>query len=269
MINILWVEDQFHWIDKFTPALESADFGGKSDDNPNNILTFKFAEAACQHIKQSKQPPDIAILDANMNGNDDAGFSVSRALVKKWPEVPIIYLSEHSGTAIEQQALEQNATQDFIAKHQPNIEAILCWRIKAILRQRVIANNPTTGDSKDLVSSGELSIDLSTWNVYWYGQRLMNPTNSKRPLPPTPRKILRCLVGSSPRPLTTLQIADLLELDKFNYASYRQHIKTLRHAFESVAQNLGKESFITSCKTGKGIVTFGDEGAYCWVPIHA
>jgi hypothetical protein len=74
---------------------------------------------------------------------------------------------------------------------------------------------------------------------------------------------LRELVESSPRPLNAGQIAERLESDaeKFSYASYRQHIKTLRRAFDAV-----DPGFIEQCTGGKGIVTFGDEGAYCWVP---
>lgn len=243
MTYILWVEDQFHWIDKLTSTLESTDFGDGAACN--QIQTFKFAEAACQHIKLAKKAPDIALLDANMNGNDNAGFSVSRALCRKWPGIPIIYLSEHSGTSIEQQALEDAETQDFIAKHQQNIESVLCWRIKATLRQHAIKQNAGNSLTKplqqDIIQSGQLSIDLTTWDVYWWGTRLMNPTNAKRPLPPMPRKILRYLVESSPLPLTTQQMEEKLEADKFNYANYRQHIKTLRHSFEQVSHQLNKE----------------------------
>lgn len=262
MANILWVEDQFHWLDKLTPVLRSADFGDGA--GANDIVTFSFAEAACQHIRLAKKPPDIAILDANMNGNDHAGFTVSRALIKKWSDLPIIYLSEHSGTGLEQQALEKVETQDFIAKHQQNIEQILIWRIKAALRQNAIRKGPGVQASADVITKGDLSIDLATWNVYWYGQRLMNPKNIKRPLPPIPRKILRFLVESSPRPLSTYQVSELLQLENFNYASYRQHIKTLRHSFEQVSMALQKTSFLDLCKSGQGIVTFGDEGAYFW-----
>jgi DNA-binding response OmpR family regulator len=118
----------------------------------------------------------------------------------------------------------------------------------------------------NVVNSGELTIDLNTWNVYWKGQRLMNPSNARRPLAPTPRKLLRELVQSSPRPLTAGQIAERLDLDpeKFSYASYRQHIKTLRRAFDAV--EAGEGHFTELCGQGEGIVTFGDEGAYLWSP---
>jgi DNA-binding response OmpR family regulator len=260
MAHIFWVEDQYHWIDKFKPALESADFGDNSESN--QIVVYKFVESASQAINKAKIKPDVVILDANMNGRDDAGFAVSRLVAKKWPQVPVIYLSEHSGTGIEEKAFEQTQAQDFIAKHQQNVEKILCWRIKALLRQKTIQ---AESNSDDIINSGDLSIDLTTWNVYWLGERLMNPSNSKRPLAPTPRKILRFLVESSPRPLTTLQMAERLEVDKFNYASYRQHIKTLRHSFEQASQKKQALSFLENCKSGKGIVTFGDEAAYCWI----
>jgi len=274
MINILWIEDQFHWIDKFKTVLEQADFKGKNETGngniKNSVQVFKFAEAACQYIGQTHDEPDIAILDAHMNGNDHAGFSVSRALNKKWPLVPVIYLSEHSGTGIEQKAFEESGAQDFIAKHQHNIEAVLCWRIKAALKQRAFhqaeAGNPGSVSSA-LIQSGHLAIDTTTWNVYWHGERLMNPTNNKRPLPPTPRKILRYLVEASPSPLTTLQIAEKLDADveKFSNANYRQHIRTLRQSIEQAASAKGLPSFIDNCKNGKGIATFGDNSAYCWI----
>lgn len=294
MTHILWVEDQFHWVDKLTPTLESADFGDtktqpetgtgsgpeskpgykpgskpgpKDSPSKNTVTVFKFAEAACQHIKTAKHAPDIAILDANMNGNNQAGFTVSRALIKKWPGLPIIYLSEHSGTDIEQQALDKVETQDFIAKHQDNIEAILCWRIKAAMRTAAIKRGDTDTNKQDVIESGGMSIDLGTWEVYWHAKRLMNPKNPKRPLAPIPRKILKALVDASPRPISTTQMEHLLESDNFTYASYRQHITTLRHAIELAGGQSNQPSFLNACKQGHGIVTFGDDGAYCWKPI--
>ncbi len=260
MARIFWVEDQSHWVKKFSAVLEAEDFDG----NPNSIAVYHFAEAARQKIALSDKnsAPDVALLDARMNGNDQAGFSVSNALRKKWPRLPIIYLSEHAGTDIERAALEQFSATDFIAKHQHNVEQVLCWRIRAALRLASIDSDLSA--TINVINSGELTIDLNTWNVYWKGQRLMNPSNARRPLAPTPRKLLRELVESSPRPLNAGQIAERLDSDpeKFSYASYRQHIKTLRRAFDAV-----DDGFSGQCACGEGIVTFGDEGAYCWVPV--
>ncbi|MEO0442286.1 MAG: response regulator [Pseudomonadota bacterium] len=258
MATIFWVEDQSHWIDKFKPVLENQDFDGK----PTAVVTHRFANAARQQIALMKdqQRPDIALLDAHMNGNLGAGFSVSRTLLGKWPDLPIIYLSEHSGTQTEQQALEDMHAQDFIAKHQRNIEEVLCWRIRAILRQ----HKSNTGNSRDFLAQDHLRIDLASWEVFWRDQKLMNPLNPRRPLAPMPRKILYHLLKARPRPVNSLQMADYLQADpeKFSYASYRQHIKTLRHSIDQAEG--GKGLFLAHCKQGKGIVTFGDEGAYCW-----
>jgi two-component system, OmpR family, response regulator len=263
MASIFWVEDQLHWVKKFSSILEQSDFDGK----PNKLAVYSFAEAAKQQIAltDKNNPPDVALLDARMNGNDQAGFSVSSALRKKWPDIPIIYLSEHSGTEIERDALEQFSAADFIAKHQNNVEQVLCWRIRAVLRQHTLGSSEAASASNQL-SSGDLTIDLNNWNVYWKNQRLMNPNNQLRPLAPTPRKILRELLECSPRPLSYLQVAERIEadLEKFSYASYRQHIKTLRRAID--AAEGGQGHFIELCRQGYGIVTFGDEGAYLWKP---
>lgn len=264
MATIYWVEDQSHWVDKFRPVLEATSF----DKHPTEVLVFKFAEAACQRIRLagSDERPDIALIDAHMNGNDAAGFSVSRALQRKWPDLPIIYLSEHSGTGIEKEAFEGTGARDFIAKHQLNVESVLCWRIQAILRQdRMRGSGPRR--EGDRLQSGDLVIDTTTWEVYWRGVKLMNPANPKRPLAPMPRKILRFLVEASPRPLPTWNIADKLDLDaeRFSYASYRQHIRTLRLSFDQAMG--GEGDFPAICKAGEGIVTFGDDRAYCWKPV--
>lgn len=260
MAKLFWVEDQSHWIDKFSPVLRESDFDG----GPNLLEIFKFPEAAKQRIAQMQDAdkPDLALLDAHMNGSDQAGFSVSRALRRKWPDIAIIFLSEHSGTNVEEQAITENDAGDFIAKHQRNIEAVLCWRIKAALKRH---QQPTQANDK-LIASGQLRIDLTSWEVYWKGNKLMNPHNPRRPLAPTPRKILRFLVERSPRPLSTEQIAELLDADpeRFSYANYRQHIKTLRMAFDAVEPNPG--AFSELCRQGFGIATFGDAQAYYWKP---
>ncbi|NRB78031.1 MAG: response regulator transcription factor [Saccharospirillaceae bacterium] len=272
MANIFWVEDQFHWINKIQPILEAHQF----DDSPTIVDCHKSAASACQKIKlmSFEQRPSLALLDANMHGNDHAGFSVSRTLKEKWADLPIVYFSEHSGTDIEMLALEQGDSKDFIAKHQNNIEQVLCWRIKAVLRQHQITgateNSNGTQKNDDFIVNGDLKMDLVTWQVYFRKQTLMNPANTKRPLSATPRKILRELLQASPRPIATIEMAQRIESDveKFSYASYRQHIKILRHSIEMVAQSTEPAfSFLTTCKNGQGIVASGDDGAYCWKAI--
>lgn len=262
MAKIFWIEDQSHWIDKFTPILQAADLDGSD----NQIHVYRFAEAAKQRIAKLKvdDGPDVAILDANMNGQDQAGFSVSTALHKKWPGLPVIFLSEHNGTEIERDALERFNAQDFISKHQKNVDEVLCWRIKAVLRQTALQGEVSGHVTDSIISSGALKIDTDTWEVYWHDQKLMNPDNAKRPLAPMPRKILRCLVERSPRPVTTDQMVEYLD-HALSDASYRQHIKTLRRSFDVAQGSEGK--FLEQCKNGLGIVTHGESNAYIWKKI--
>ncbi|UTA46724.1 response regulator [Simiduia sp. 21SJ11W-1] len=257
MARIFWIEDQSHWVERFLPVLKAAELDGSI----NEVAVFHLADAAKQYIAQTPTAPDIALLDANMNGNDNAGVNVAQALARKWPSLPVIYLSEHAGTNIEAAAFEHTGALDFIAKHQRNVEEVLCWRIKAILRQR----NLTHARAQNALTRGPLTIDLHTWEVYWHGQKLMNPANPKRALPPTPRKILKHLAEVSPRAVSTLAMAEALDADpeKFSAANYRQHIRTLRAAFEHAEANNGQ--FTALCKAGKGIVTTGDQGAYAWI----
>ena len=265
MAKIFWVEDQSHWIDKFQDTLERADLDG----GRNEVLVCKFSEAARQKIAlmSAEDRPDIALLDARMNGNDRAGFSVSAALLSKWPGLPIIFFSEHSGTGIEKDAFSEHRIADFIAKHQRNVEEVLCWRMRAVLRHKAVNDHAATTSAGGVLRSGDLTLDLDTWEVYWKGGRLMNPDNPKRPLAPTPRKILRCLVERSPRPVTTWQIGEYLgaDADGYSHATYRQHIKTLRRSLDAAEGGTGR--FIERCKKGYGIVTRGEQGAYSWMKV--
>lgn len=265
MATIFWVEDQLHWIERFRPVLEAESF----DDRPTDVQVFQFAEAACQYIRLAGDDgrPDLALLDADMSGNKAGGFSVSRALQRKWPGLPVIYLSEHSGTGIEEQAFETADTRDFIAKHQRNIESVLCWRIRAVLRQRDVSQRDGS-DPGGVLESGDLRIDTTTWELYWCGRKLTNPVNPRRPLAPMPRKILRQLVEVSPRPLSTWQMAERLGIDpdRFSWASYRQHVRTLRRSFDRAMEGEGR--FTAICKAGEGIVALGDEEAYRWLPAQ-
>ena len=54
------------------------------------------------------------------------------------------------------------------------------------------------------------------------------------------------------------------DMDKFSYASYRQHIKSLRRSIDAAEGGDGR--FLALCRNGFGIVTFGDDGAYLWKP---
>jgi len=262
MAKIFWVEDQSHWVNKLKPALLKADLDGQK----NEVSVYKFSEAARQQITLAKNDdkPDVAILDARMNGNDQAGFSVSKALHAKWPGLPIVFLSEHNGTSIERDALESHHANDFISKNQNNIEDVLCWRIRATMRQVSMQNNNSESLPNNIIVNGDLKIDLDSWEVYWKSNKLMNPDNIKRPLAPTPRKILRCLVERSPRPVTPGQMAEYLKVDPDTYAAatYRQHIKTLRRSFDASEGN--DAVFSQQCKSGQGIVAVGNDGAYCW-----
>jgi two-component system, OmpR family, response regulator len=143
---------------------------------------------------------------------------------------------------------------------------VLCWRIRAVLRSHSL-RRPGAQQAGDVLRSGDLTVDTATWEVYWRGVKLMNPANARRPLAPTPRKILRYLVEASPRPLSTWQIAEKLDADpeRFSYANYRQHIRTLRLSFDQAMGGQGR--FLELCKAGEGIATFGDEEAYCWKPV--
>ena len=65
MAKIFWVEDQFHWINKFKPLLEQADFEDSHSEAPdsavshsdkalnkNQIEVHKFIESAFQSVNQ-------------------------------------------------------------------------------------------------------------------------------------------------------------------------------------------------------------------------
>ena len=66
MATIFWVEDQAHWINKFSQTLGEVDLDGRA----NELRVYRFAEEAKQAIGRAAPdaPPDIAILDAKTLG---------------------------------------------------------------------------------------------------------------------------------------------------------------------------------------------------------
>ena len=87
-----------------------------------------------------KAPPDLIVLDLDMPGM--SGFDVCKAL-KADPalaQVPVIFATSHSGTALEIAALETGAA-DFVTK--PLVAAQVTARVRAQLRARLLVEDLT------------------------------------------------------------------------------------------------------------------------------
>ena len=87
-----------------------------------------------------KAPPDLIVLDLDMPGM--SGFDVCKAL-KADPalaQVPVIFATSHSGTALEIAALETGAA-DFVTK--PLVAAQVTARVRAQLRARSLVEDLT------------------------------------------------------------------------------------------------------------------------------
>jgi two-component system OmpR family response regulator len=169
--------------------------------------------------------PDLALLDVTHEGERDAGFQICAELRQASSEVPIIFLTAHSGEIDRISGLRLGA-DDYITK-DASIEYIVI-RIEALFRrldaireayaQRAVAETPGS-DGEDLQLDEVFSI------VFWKG--------SKIDLPLTHYWIVRelCLNPGQVKSHRDLMKASSIVVEPNTITA---HVKTIRDAFSNV-----------------------------------
>jgi two-component system OmpR family response regulator len=169
--------------------------------------------------------PDLALLDVTHEGERDAGFQICSELRQASSEVPIIFLTAHSGEIDRISGLRLGA-DDYITK-DASIEYIVI-RIEALFRrldaireayaQRAVAETPGS-DGEDLQLDEVFSI------VFWKG--------SKIDLPLTHYWIVRelCLNPGQVKSHRDLMKASSIVVEPNTITA---HVKTIRDAFSNV-----------------------------------
>ena len=135
----------------------------------------------------AKDPPELIILDLNLEGRED-GFSLARFLREHKPEIGIVILTARDGLLDQVLGLEIGA-DDFVTK--PYDANALLARVNSVLR-RTGRINPT--NSKDNVRIGKSMLNLST-------RTLTSLAGEEIPLRHSEFELLKVLVENPNRPL--------------------------------------------------------------------
>lgn len=149
--TILLVEDDFHLGALLVEYLESEGFA---------VKLCKDGESAFKTFQQS--PVDLCLLDVMLPLMD--GFTLAKQIRLSNQETPLIFLTAKS---LKDDKLEgyNSGADDYITK--PFEADELVWKIKALLRRKVV---PVNGTKKDPVTIGNYTFDFVNQSLTLAGQ---------------------------------------------------------------------------------------------------
>ncbi len=175
-IRILIAEDELALNDLLQDALKMAGY---------ETVSARHGQEAVKLIREKN--PDLVILDINMPRMD--GFEVLEKIRGENNTVPVIVLTARDEKGDKVQGFRLGA-DDFVTKPFGLEELVL--RVAAVLRR----SRPIT--EQNLVTVGDLKIDLNAYKVYF--------ANNEIELSPTEYKLLEYLVENKDRVMTRDQI---------------------------------------------------------------
>ncbi len=111
--------------------------------------------------------PDLVILDILMPGID--GLELCRRLRGVSESLPIVFLTSRDEEFDRVLGLELGA-DDYLCK--PFSMRELMARVKVLFRRAALLSGERSLDAEELLSCGELSLDLNRYQASWGGQRL-------------------------------------------------------------------------------------------------
>ena len=230
-----------------------------------------YAKHALQAIDQlpdvddSDRPPmDIALLDVEELGGDvHAGLKLCKRVKKRWPSVPVVFLTSHE--TIEQHILGIEAgADDYLTKSglsDPDYPQYIWTVILAQLKRAGIMGNGEEGVSR-VYTNGSLRVNLDVYQIYWRGEQVN--------LVPSNIDIVDKLANNEDkggcRPYRVLAAAGRIYNEENNEEkkinTLKKRIQVIRNAFTKVDQDF-KEA-CTKQPYRYGIVPEPKEG-YRWL----
>ena len=178
------------------------------EDEPNYLAALKYTleqegydtltatdGASGLGIAQSREP-DLVILDVMLPNLD--GFEVCRIL-RRQSNVPILMLTARGEEADRVSGLESGA-DDYVTKSVGMRELLL--RVRNMLRRSAPPTQENAADESEIISSGNLIIDLASHSITLEGDDL--------PVKPREFSLLALLAANRGRAFTRDQILERL-----------------------------------------------------------
>lgn len=209
--TIALVDDDRNILTSVSIALEGEGF---------RVRSFSDGAEALRGL--TSQPADLVVLDIKMPRMD--GMETLTRL-RRTSDVPVIFLTSKDDEVDEVLGLKMGA-DDYIKK--PFSMRLLIERIRAVLRRREAAANPSEENDRKVIERGDLTLDPNRHHCEWLGRSVK--------LTVTEFLILESLAQRPGHVKTRDQLMDAAYEDNV-YVDDRtidSHIKRLRRKFKAV-----------------------------------
>ncbi|MDE0645768.1 MAG: response regulator transcription factor [Gammaproteobacteria bacterium] len=188
-----------------------------------DAISFHDRQSALQGFQQTL--PDLAILDIILGDEMDAGFELCRELLSRFPNLPVIFLTERIDEIDKISGLRLGAW-DYLPK--PISLDYLTERIASLLRidHARASTNQTQRTQPKII--GALQLDTVAHLVSWKEHRI-NLSQSEF-------KMLEALVSN---PGHSISYEQLMETNQSNVTTntINTHVRNMRKKFERVDRN--------------------------------
>ena len=231
----------------------------RPDDPEFKVVHYECAADAIRALEGagSTRAPDLALLDRVQKDYTDAGMDICRLIVKTWPRVPVVFLSDHGKMEDMTTGIEAGAIS-YVPKNVLE-EANYREYLRALVARTIRIGEPPDPAGWGRYRTGSLLVNRDNVEASWRNERLKllgtdfgmldelaRPENSKKLC--TYKQL-----HDSARRMATNQV----HLEQ----NVRKRIQIIRGAFSRV-----DPEFYTAWNENRhGIVTVSGRG-YCWVP---
>ena len=252
--TVFFFEDDESTAKRLKRALE------QPPDNPDAPLLavhhYLRAKDAFAALERLTEPPDVALLDRHQSDYTNAGLDLCERIKTDWPNVPVVFLSEHDGLGQQGDGLDVGAIS-YLSKalfDKPDHEEF----IRKVLLAAIRETEGLDGGPPKKYQLGSLEIDMNMPQVCWRGQ-VVELTQAQRGI-----------LDELARPGHTERLCKYSDLATAGgitgndrdqrRENVKQHIQKIRRAFEKV-----DEDFRAACLDRRyGIVAIPKAG-YRWV----
>lgn len=207
--KLLYVEDETVIRDNFSEFFLANGFSVFAVDSEENALS----------LIASRHDFDCAVFDVELGDNPFGGIQLCRVFREKFPRVPILVLSAHTETDIQEMGYKLGIDA-YLDKREPL--SLLAIKLKSLVRRY---EQLLFGHDAERLQDGvpkRLEFDDLTERVYWNGDELS--------LSPVRFLILRYLVQAHGKAVSVFEIQEQLNV-VVESNTIVQHVKIIRQEF--------------------------------------
>ena len=208
--KLLYVEDDTVIRDNFSEFFLANGFSVFAVDSEEKALT----------LIDSQHDFDCAVFDVELGNNPFAGIELCRVFREKFPRVPILVLSAHTETDVQEMGYKLGIDA-YLDKREPL--SLLAVKLDALVKryQQLLYGHDVA--EEDIQQTTSLEFDEVAERVYWNGNEVS--------LSPLRFLVLRHLVNAQGKAVSVYDIQEQLNI-VVESNTIVQHIKIIRQEFQ-------------------------------------